>query len=146
MITIKNLLHSLVAHLSRGEALQRHDGRVGPVAQQQLAGLDVTGQRSSMKSRLPERVHGVHLESEEATLTYVSCVTPDAADRKWKNTTHLCSMFLQHLQDVVVSSLSSNMQGSHEAGRHDRQEVTMHGRAGPTDTFYVILSFRITYS
>jgi len=52
VITIKNLLYSLVAHLRSGEALQRHDGGVGPVAQQQLAGLDVTSQRSSMKSRL----------------------------------------------------------------------------------------------
>lgn len=62
--TVENLLYGLVAHLRGGEALQRHDGGVGPVAQEQLAGLDVAGQRRPVQSRLPERVHGVHLESE----------------------------------------------------------------------------------
>lgn len=52
VITVKNLLHRLVAHLSGGETLQRHNGGVGPVAQQQLAGLDVTSQRSSVKGCL----------------------------------------------------------------------------------------------
>lgn len=32
-------------------------------------------------------------------------------------------MFLQHLQNVIVSSLSSNMQGSHKAGRHNIKGV-----------------------
>lgn len=43
LITVEDLLHSLIAHLCSGETLQRHDGGVGPIAQQQLAGLDVTG-------------------------------------------------------------------------------------------------------
>lgn len=51
-ITIENLLYSLVAHLSSGKTLQRHDGGVGPIAQQQLAGLYVTSQRSPVKSCL----------------------------------------------------------------------------------------------
>lgn len=83
MITVKNLLHSLVTHLSGGEALQRHDGRVGPVAQQQLAGLDVTGQCGSVESCLTERVHGVHLQSEQATLTRLPCYT-----RRGREETH----------------------------------------------------------
>lgn len=66
MITVENLLHSFVAHLGGGETLQGHDGGVGPIAQQQLAGLDVTGQRSPVKSSLSERVHSVYLELEEA--------------------------------------------------------------------------------
>lgn len=68
--TVQNLLDRLVAHLSGGESLQRHDGRVGAVAQQQLAGLDVSGQRGSVKSGLPERVDGVYLQSEQAELTH----------------------------------------------------------------------------
>lgn len=72
VITVKNLLYSLVAHLSSSETLQRHDGRVGPVAQQQLAGLDVTSQRRSMKSCLTQRVHSVYLESEDVELI-LSC-------------------------------------------------------------------------
>ncbi len=70
MITVQNLLHRLVSHLSRGETLQGHDGGVGAVAEQQRAGLDVTGQRGSMKSRLTECVHGVYLKSEELKLTH----------------------------------------------------------------------------
>lgn len=34
VITVEDLLHSFVAHLSSGEALQRHNGGVGPVTQQ----------------------------------------------------------------------------------------------------------------
>ncbi len=68
--TVKNLLHSLVAHLSSSETLQRHDGGVGSVTQQQLAGLDVTSQRSSVKSCLAQCVHSVYLESEEVKLSF----------------------------------------------------------------------------
>lgn len=60
--TVENLLHGLVAHLSGGEALKGHDGRVGAVTQQQFAGLDVTGQRRPVERRLAEGVHGVHLQ------------------------------------------------------------------------------------
>lgn len=52
IITVENLLYSLVAHLSSRETLQRHDGGVSPVAQQQLAGLDVASERSPVKSCL----------------------------------------------------------------------------------------------
>lgn len=68
VITIKNLLHGLVAHLSGRETLQGDDGGVGSVAQQQLAGLDVAGQCRSMEGCLPKGVHGVHLEPDKATL------------------------------------------------------------------------------
>ncbi len=70
MITVENLLHGLVSHLSGGETLQGHDGGVGSEAQQQLAGLDVTSQRGSMKSGLTESVHSVHLESQEVGLSH----------------------------------------------------------------------------
>lgn len=63
MITVKNLLHSLIAHLSSSETLQRHDGGVGPEAEQQLAGLDVTGQGGPVKSCLAQSVRSVDLES-----------------------------------------------------------------------------------
>lgn len=113
VVTVQNLLHGLVAHLSSGEPLQGHDGGVGPVAQQQLAGLDVTSQRGSMKSRLTERVHSVHLQPEELKSTHRSQITEPSGNVQTK--TDLCSVFLQHLQDIIVSPLSSNMQGGHEA-------------------------------
>ena len=70
VFTVEDLLHGLVAHLRGGEALQRHDGGVGPEAQQQLAGLDVTGERRSVERRLAECVHRVHLEAEEVSETH----------------------------------------------------------------------------
>lgn len=48
-------------------------------------------------------------------------------------------MFLQHLQDIIVSSLSSNMQGSHKALRHNRQEVMIQASALLVDTVFIIL-------
>lgn len=85
VVTVQNLLHGLVAHLSSGEPLQGHDGGVGPVAQQQLAGLDVTSQRGSMKSRLTERVHSVHLQPEELKSTHRSQITDHRAEWKCPN-------------------------------------------------------------
>lgn len=109
--TVKNLLHSLVAHLSSSEPLQGHDGGIGPVAQQQLAGLDVPSQSCSVEGRLAEGVHGVHLQPHRLMLARWLRQT-----RQTNNSSRdLCSVFLQHLQDVIVSSLSSNMQGGHEA-------------------------------
>lgn len=70
VITVKNLLYSLVTHLSSGETLQRHDGGVGSVAQEQLAGLDVTSQRSSVKGCLTKCVHSVYLQSEKVKLIF----------------------------------------------------------------------------
>lgn len=63
--TIENLLHSFIAHLGSSESLQGHDGGISPIAQQQLAGLDVTRQRCPVQSRLSECVHSVDLESEQ---------------------------------------------------------------------------------
>lgn len=64
-ITIEDLLYSFVAHLGGGETLQGHDGGVGPIAQQQLTGLDMTSQCSPVKSCLSKCVHSVYLESEK---------------------------------------------------------------------------------
>lgn len=84
VITIKNLLHGLVAHLSGRETLQGDDGGVGSVAQQQLAGLDVAGQCRSMEGCLPKGVHGVHLEPGEDTLAQHSTLnqTEDTAKKQ----------------------------------------------------------------
>lgn len=84
-ITVEDLLHSLVAHLSSGEALQRHNGGVGPVTQQQLAGLDVTSQRRSMESCLTQSVHGIDLESERKRfLSFIPTTLPKTVVSKRK--------------------------------------------------------------
>lgn len=124
VITIEDLLHSLVAHLSSGEALQRHNGGVGPVTQQQLAGLDVTSQRRSMKSCLTQSVHSIDLESERKRfLSFIPTTLPKTTFfQKGNAKAHLCSMFLQHLKDIIVSSLGSDVQRGHEAKRRHRWE------------------------
>ena len=66
-LTVEDLLHGLVAHLRGGEALQGHDGRVGPGVEQQAAGLDVARQRRPVEGRLAQRVHRVHLETPHQT-------------------------------------------------------------------------------
>lgn len=65
LFTVENLLHGLIAHLGSSEALQRHDRGVCPEAQQQLAGLDVASQCSSVESGLTQCVHSIHLEPED---------------------------------------------------------------------------------
>lgn len=122
IITVENLLHSLVAHLSGSEALQRHDGGVGPVTQQQLAGLDVTSQRRSVKSCLTQSVHSIDLESEQMKfLSFIPTTLPKTTFFQKENAkANLCSMFLQHLKDIIVSSLGSDMQRGHEAKRRHR--------------------------
>lgn len=124
IITVENLLHSLVAHLSGSEALQRHDGGVGPVTQQQLAGLDVTSQRRSVKSCLTQSVHSIDLESEQMKfLSFIPTTLPKTTFFQKENAkANLCSMFLQHLKDIIVSSLGSDMQRGHEAKRRHRWE------------------------
>lgn len=122
VITVEDLLHSLVAHLSSGEALQRHNGGVGPVTQQQLAGLDVTSQRRSMKSCLTQSVHSIDLESERKRfLSFIPTTLPKTTFfQKGNAKANLCSMFLQHLKDIIVSSLGSDVQRGHEAKRRHR--------------------------
>lgn len=66
--TVKNLLHSLVAHLGSSETLQGDDGGVSPVAKQQLAGLDVPSQSCSVEGCLAEGVHSIHLQPDRFTL------------------------------------------------------------------------------
>lgn len=124
VITVEDLLHSFVAHLSSGEALQRHNGGVGPVTQQQLAGLDVTSQRRSMKSCLTQSVHSIDLESERKRfLSFIPTTLPKTTFfQKGNAKAHLCSMFLQHLKDIIVSSLGSDVQRGHEAKRRHRWE------------------------
>ena len=67
MVTIEDLLHGFVAHLRGSEALQGHNGGVGPVAQQQTTGLDVARQRCPVECCLTQRVHCIHLEAGETT-------------------------------------------------------------------------------
>lgn len=52
VITIENLLYSFISHLGSSKTLQWHNGRVGPIAQQQFAGLYVTSQSSPVQSSL----------------------------------------------------------------------------------------------
>lgn len=66
--TVKNLLHSLVAHLGSSETLQGDDGGVSPVAKQQLAGLDVPSQSCSVQGCLAEGVHSIHLQPDRLRL------------------------------------------------------------------------------
>lgn len=109
--TVKNLLHSLVSHLGSSETLQGDDGGIGPVAQQQLAGLDVAGQSCSVQGRLTKGVHSIHLQPDRLTLA----LRLDQAQRRNPGSRDLSSVFLQHFQDVIVSSLGSHVQGGHEA-------------------------------
>ena len=68
----------------------------------------------------PQRSPGVRRAAVNTNLT-AHTTRRDAYEQN--TTTDLRSVFLQHLQDVVVSSLSSDVQWSHEATRHNRQEV-----------------------
>lgn len=59
--TVEDLLHGLVAHLCGGEALQRDDGWICAVTQQQPTCLQMTGQSRPVQSRLSQSVHCVQL-------------------------------------------------------------------------------------
>lgn len=66
--TVENLLHSLVAHLGSSETLQGDDGGISPVAEQQLAGLDVASQSCPVEGCLAEGVGSIHLQPDRLTL------------------------------------------------------------------------------
>lgn len=109
--TVQNLLDSLVAHLGRSETLQGDDGGISPVAKQQLAGLDVPSQSCSVEGCLAKGVRSIHLQPDRLALA----LRVEQTQKRTTGSPDLSSVFLQHLQDVIVSSLSSNMQGGHEA-------------------------------
>ena len=64
-VTVKDLLHGLIAHLGGGEALEGDDGRVRPVAEQQPACLQVAGQSRAVQRRLTQSVKGIHLHTHQ---------------------------------------------------------------------------------
>lgn len=109
--TVENLLYSLVAHLGGSEALQGDDGGISPVAEQQLAGLDVASQSCPVEGRLAEGVGRIHLQADRLPLA----LRVEQTQTRNRGRRDLGSVLLQHLQDVIVSSLCSNMQRGHKA-------------------------------